>query len=104
MSDVNCPYCDASLSINHDDGYGYDENVIFHQTCKSCRKVFTYTTVILFSYEAETSECLNGGEHSWEEERGELNAGVEECTDCGEVKVDNEKHEKAIKEYFERLK
>ena len=25
-SDVECPYCGAEQEINHDDGYGYDEN------------------------------------------------------------------------------
>ena len=26
MYDVECPYCGAEIEINHDDGYGYEED------------------------------------------------------------------------------
>jgi glutaredoxin len=34
MSDVQCPYCNADIDIDHDDGYGYEEDKTFMQTCK----------------------------------------------------------------------
>ena len=64
--DTNCPYCDADIEINHDDGYGYEEDVLNEQTCEECNKTFTYTTSILYCYETEKAECLNGGSHKYE--------------------------------------
>ena len=44
MSDTNCPYCDAEVEINHDDGYGYDEGETHQQTCRKCDTAITYMT------------------------------------------------------------
>ena len=63
MKDVNCPYCDANLDIDHDDGYGYEEDRLHEQECSYCEKTFTFTTYISFSYETFTADCLNGSEH-----------------------------------------
>lgn len=63
MSDVNCPYCDAEQEINHDDGYGYEEDLIHNQECDNCDKTFTFTTSISYYYEAQKADCLNGSEH-----------------------------------------
>ena len=30
---VECPYCGADVEINHDDGYGLEEDLIFKQEC-----------------------------------------------------------------------
>lgn len=65
MKDIKCPYCDADLEINHDDGYGYAEGVKHQQECGQCEKTFVFTTSISLSYEAEKSDCLNGAEHDW---------------------------------------
>jgi hypothetical protein len=64
--DANCPYCDAELEINHDDGYGYSEDGKHEQECRECEKTFTYITSILYCYETEKADCLNGGEHRYE--------------------------------------
>ena len=53
MSDIDCPYCGKGQDINHDDGYGYEEDEIFEQECSGCDKVFVFTTSIDFYYEAE---------------------------------------------------
>ena len=66
MSDVECPYCGADQEINHDDGYGYDEGEKHHQECPACEKTFVYTTYILFSYDADKADCLNGSKHKYE--------------------------------------
>lgn len=66
MNDIKCPYCNKDLEINHDDGYGYDENLTHQQQCGFCNKTFTYTTQISFDYDAQKADCLNGdAEHQW---------------------------------------
>jgi hypothetical protein len=82
-----CPYCDAELEIDHDDGYGYDENEKHNQECRNCGKSFVYTTSMLYAYELEQADCLNEGEHSFEPIFGvpkELFVGMERCKVCGE--------------------
>lgn len=61
-----CPYCEVELEINHDDGVGYDEDVIHSQECWSCEKTFAYTTSIVLYYDLRPAPCLNGeGEHQY---------------------------------------
>lgn len=64
-SDVECPYCGAGQEINHDDGYGYNENELYNQECVHCGKCFSFTTAISFTHDAFKADCLNGGEHKW---------------------------------------
>ncbi len=52
IDDVQCPYCKADQEINHDDGYGYDESLIFEQECSECQDTFAFTTEISFNYHA----------------------------------------------------
>ena len=61
--DVECPYCGEGQEINHDDGYGYDEDERHEQQCSDCDKHFVFTTSISYYYEAEKADCLNGGDH-----------------------------------------
>ncbi len=61
--DVECPYCSVGNEINHDDGYGYEEDQRYEQQCHACDKNFTFTTSISYYYEAEKADCLNGSEH-----------------------------------------
>jgi len=60
-----CPYCHDEVEINHDDGYGYEEDNIFNQYCGNCGKTFIYTTSIHFYYDLERADCLNGSPHNW---------------------------------------
>ena len=64
--DVECPYCGEWQEINHDEGYGYTEDELHEQQCSSCEKEFTFTTSILYCYEAHKDDCSNGGEHEME--------------------------------------
>lgn len=64
--DIDCPYCDAGLNINHDDGFGYEEDVKHQMECDNCGKNFVFTTSISFYYEAEKADCLNGKKHNYE--------------------------------------
>lgn len=65
MGDVECPYCGSEEKVNHDDGYGYEEDGVFNQQCGNCEKFFVFTTSISFYYEAEKADCLNGAEHDY---------------------------------------
>ena len=106
MNDVNCPYCDAELEINHDDGYGYEEDEIYTQECSECGKTFTYTTSISFYYEAEQAPCQNGEEHRLKPMRGypsEFYEGKIRCEWCGEEFVDETVNKPAIERYFKKL-
>jgi len=65
--DLQCPYCDAELEINHDDGFGYEQDVVNEMGCKECGKNFVFTTSISFHYEPKKADCLNnGGKHKFE--------------------------------------
>lgn len=85
MSDTECPYCNAGQEINHDDGYGYEEDGIYEQECGYCDKVFAYTTSISFYHDAHKADCLNGGEHKYKETATYPRKYTKlECADCGD--------------------
>lgn len=66
MYDIECPYCNAELEVNHDDGFGYDEDVDYEMQCSKCDKYFTFTTSIHYYYHPKKADCLNGSEHNLE--------------------------------------
>ena len=98
--DVKCPYCGSEQDINHEDGYGYDEDVIYQQVCKECGKTFSYYTNIVMYYDVMKCDCQNGGEHKWK-----LSHTVPKiysrmiCSECGEERelTDDEKKRYNIK-------
>jgi hypothetical protein len=61
-----CPYCNAEVEINHDDGYGYEEDHIFEEGCGACGKNFAYTTQIEVHHDPFQADCLNDGKHRFE--------------------------------------
>jgi len=63
--DVECPYCGNYQDINHDDGFGYEEDTAHNQTCESCDKTFVFYTSISFYYESQKADCLNGSKHEY---------------------------------------
>jgi len=84
MSDVKCPYCGVEQDIDHDDGYGYEEDEIFEQECSNCLKSFAYTTTISFYHEATEADCLNGSECKFEPTvTFPKECTKMECPDCG---------------------
>ena len=85
MKDVKCPYCGKEQDINHDDGYGYEEDGNYEQECSSCDKTFAFTTMISFHYNVNKSDYLNGGEHKWKPSCGypPLWPDARYCEDCG---------------------
>ena len=81
MSDVNCPYCGASQEIDHDDGYGYEEDEQFEQECDSCEKEFKFKTSIIYHYNVECQD----DEHDIEVTTGHYNYKPytrKECKNC----------------------
>jgi hypothetical protein len=87
LHDGNCPYCGADIEINHDDGYGYEENTLHQQECWKCSKTFTFDTTIHFSYELHLAACLNDGEHVWEKTKTwPVEFAKLRCKTCGEEK------------------
>lgn len=62
---IECPYCGCGQEINHDDGYGYEEDTYHQQECHNCEKIFSFTTSIVLHYEASKCDCQNGGDHKW---------------------------------------
>lgn len=61
----NCPYCNADVEIDHDGGYGYDQDVMHFQECDDCGKVFSFYTMVHNSYSLHKADCQNDGEHKW---------------------------------------
>jgi DNA-directed RNA polymerase subunit RPC12/RpoP len=83
--DVECPYCGSKEDINHDDGYGYEEDKKHEQQCSECGKNFTFTTSISFHYDAEKADCLNGAEHRMEKvcsTSSDIFPDWKRCKDC----------------------
>lgn len=62
--DAKCPYCGANVEINHDDGYGYGDD-LYNQTCGRCDKTFTFTTTTVHYYDTSKADCLNGSPHDF---------------------------------------
>jgi hypothetical protein len=107
MSRVNCPYCGKEQSIDHDDGYGYDENEIHSQFCDGCDKYFGYTTYISFDYDVFETPCLNeDSEHNYHLNRGfpDFLSNME-CSMCGEKRnLTDEEQKKLMKETNNNIK
>ena len=106
--DENCPYCNASIEINHDDGYGYSEGEIYEQECPECGKTFCYTSYISYNHELFGAPCKNGEPHKLTEIQGypkEFFEYKRRCEYCGdEIIIDEEKHKESSKRYFQGLK
>lgn len=104
MGDIYCPYCNEVVIINHDDGYGYDENEKYMQCCKHCNKTFAFTTQVCFVYEASKAPCLNGAAHDYEETNTHPRCFRHlECRYCGDRK-EVEDIEQECEEYINTLK
>lgn len=109
METVKCPYCGEEQYIDHEDGYGYEENQTYNQTCCNCEKVFAYQTSIHFSYDVKKCGCMNGEDHKWKlTSTSPKCASQMECTECGERRelTVEERTEFGIEtkeEYFEKL-
>lgn len=99
MRDVECPYCGKEQEIDHDDGYGYDEDELYQQECINCEKVFGFYTYISLSYEVEKVPCFNGSSCEMVERRYKLNIGnfseqiIRQCKYCDKTEYSYTKKE-----------
>ncbi len=64
--ELECPYCDHEFDMDHDDGFGYEQDVTSQIECPECSKLFVFTTSISFHYCTSKADCLNNGEHVFE--------------------------------------
>ena len=80
MSDVKCPYCGHEQEINHDDGYGFEEDEQHEQECTNCGRRFEFTTSIIYSYSVH---CKHKSEHQMVNEYKDL----WECEKCDYYEV-----------------
>ena len=97
MTDTNCPYCDAELDINHDDGHGYEENELHEQECRECGKTFVFTTYIIYSYTTYKADCLNGSKHEYKPTHTYPIEFTEmECSMCGDRRKPTKSEMKVI--------
>lgn len=84
---VECPYCSCEQAINHDDGFGYAEDVKHEMQCSHCERYFVFETSITFRFEAEKADCLNGAEHNYESVYTIPNAFTTmRCTMCDDTR------------------
>ena len=106
--DIECPYCGKWQEINHDDGYGYDEDELYEQECSECGKTFGYETKIIYSYSTKKLPCRNGEDHYLEDYivyPSALGAGKKRCKWCCEIiTIDEKAHKDALKSYLNGLK
>lgn len=108
--DTECPYCQAGIKINHDDGQGYEEDTFHQQQCPKCGKYFVFTRQITYTYETQKADCLNDDKHDWKLTNTYPQCFSKmECTICGERRelTDEEKATHGItspKDYFNSLK
>jgi len=102
--DIECPYCEAKQDINHNDGYGYDEDELHEQICDKCDKTFGYYTSISFYYKAKKTDCLNGAEHKWKKVQSHPNPYPDHvrCTDC-EKEVRGKYDPEIMEKYFKDI-
>lgn len=97
--DVKCPYCEKLQEINHDDGYGYEEDELHQQECSDCDKSFTYTTGIIYIYKAFKADCLNGAEHEYKQTcTFPVECTRMRCQNCAEERQPTEDEWKIIME------
>jgi DNA-directed RNA polymerase subunit RPC12/RpoP len=85
MVDTFCPYCKKEVEICHDDGFGTAEDALHHMECPHCRKIFVFTTAIIFCHISHKADCLNGGKHTMEKvwNMPKIYPDWIRCADCG---------------------
>lgn len=109
-TDIECPYCEKELDINHDDGFGYEEGVKHQIDCPHCEKRFIFETSISFYYEPEKADCLNDDKHDYKlSSTSPREFSTMFCTMCDDRRelTDDERKEFNIgtrESYYESLK
>ncbi len=104
MNEIECPYCEKSFDLCHDDGAYLSESSREEAECEHCGKCFMVSSSVSWYFEGEKADCLNGGEHDWQQSGGapvEHFIGRFYCTQCDRKEYrDEEGREKAMKEKY----
>lgn len=102
IHDLECPYCNEKLNVDHDYGFGYEEDVLHQMQCSHCEKEFVFTTSISFYYEPYKADCLNGSKHDYKPQTCFPKEYTKmECQMCGDVrKPTKEEMNNIMKEDF----
>jgi len=92
MEEIYCPYCERGFDLNHDDGAYYDEEHRTECTCPWCDKKFMVSASLSWDFDAEKADCLNGGEHVWDNKyrfsTNPKNMEIMICKECDKEKND----------------
>lgn len=96
MKDLTCPYCGHEQDVCHDDGQGYEEDVLHEEECYECEKYFTFHTTIIFHYKEFKADCLNDDNHKFKPTR----TFPKECTQM-KCQTCEEKREPTDEEWVE---
>jgi len=92
--DLECPYCGAELNIKHDDGFGYEEDILHEMQCSECEKYFVFLTSVIYCYSPSKADCLNDDNHDNHDWKPTHTAPKEytrmECSMCGERRLPTE--------------
>lgn len=84
MDKLYCPYCDHDCGDYFDDMH--DSNVDYEWECEGCEKSFIFTIEYDPTFTGHKADCLNGGEHKWE--NSTIPKGNHyRCADCGKTKI-----------------
>lgn len=80
---LHCPYCEEPIDDPDD---CYEPRQDYKHECPHCGKSFVFQVEYSRDYSANKADCLNGGEHRYEEYKpygtGELLIR-RRCQDCG---------------------
>ena len=64
MGDLICPYCDKQCEADEE---ARRQDEVYEHECEHCEKNFVYTLWYDICYSEDKADCLNGGEHNYEE-------------------------------------
>lgn len=65
MNYLHCPYCGYGYQISYEDGWGLEEDKVYHDKCPICGKNFVFDTYFEIHHETSKADCLNGAEHDY---------------------------------------
>jgi len=81
--DVKCPNCGDLQNIDHDDGYGFEEDELHEQYCLNCGYVFKYETIVTYSYQVFCAD----GDHKLEQSQVVGCENLWNCIKCDYSKI-----------------
>ena len=62
--DLQCPYCSLWDEASPD---SLEPDLLHKHECSHCEKRYTFTVEYSPDYYTQKADCLNGGEHDWQD-------------------------------------